>query len=62
MQAGGVGGAAGLGHAFLKGGVNSGRVGLIVGGIALAGGFVNDAADYLLVRRGKLETTIKDLG
>lgn len=61
-HAGVAGGAAGIGHAFLKGGGSSGRVGLIVGGIALAGGFVNDAADYLLVRRGRLETTIKDLG
>jgi hypothetical protein len=46
----------------LKGGGKSGRVGLIVGGIALAGGFVYDAADYMFSRRGKLETTIKDLG
>jgi hypothetical protein len=61
-HAGVAGGAAGVGHAFLKGGGGSGRVGLIVGGIAFAGGFVHDAADYLLVRRGKLETTIKDLG
>ena len=61
-HAGVAGGAAGIGHAFLKGGGKSGRVGLIVGGIALAGGFVYDAADYMFSRRGKLETTIKDLG
>lgn len=57
-----AGGVAGVGHAFLKGGGQSGRVGLIVGGLAFAGGFVHDTADYLLFRRGKLETTIKDLG
>jgi len=61
-HAGAAGGAAGIGHAFLKGGGGSARVGLIVGGIALAGGFIHDAADYLIFRRGKLETTIKDLG
>ncbi len=61
-HAGVAGGAAGLGHAFLKGGGGSGRVGLIVGGLAFAGGFVHDTADYLLFRRGRLETTIKDLG
>lgn len=61
-HAGAAGGSAGIGHAFLKGGGKSSRVGLIAGGIALAGGFVYDAADYLLSRRGKLETTIKDLG
>lgn len=61
-HAGVAGGAAGLGHAFLKGGGGSGRVGLIAGGIAFAGGLVHDTADYLLFRRGKLETTIKDLG
>jgi len=61
-QAGIAGGVAGGGHAFLKGAAGSGRVGLIVGGIALAGGLVHDAADYLISRRGKLDTTIKDLG
>lgn len=61
-HAGVAGGAAGLGHAFLKGGAGSARTGLIVGGIAFAGGLVHDTADYLLFRRGKLETTIKDLG
>lgn len=61
-HAGVAGGAAGLGHAFLKGGAGSARTGLIVGGIAFAGGLVHDTADYLLFRRGRLETTIKDLG
>jgi hypothetical protein len=61
-QAGAAGGAAGVGHAFLKGTANSGRVGLIVGGVAFAGGMLYDAADYYFSRRGKLETTIKDLG
>ncbi|MBA3857973.1 MAG: hypothetical protein C0507_13800 [Cyanobacteria bacterium PR.3.49] len=61
-QAGLAGGAAGVGFAFLKGAANSGKVGLIVGGVVLAGGLLHDAADYCFSRRGKLETTIKDLG
>ena len=60
-QAGLAGGAAG-GFAFLKSAAKSGKVGLIVGGVALAGGLLHDAADYYFSRRGKLETTIKDLG
>lgn len=61
-QAGLTGGAAGVGFAFLKGAAKSGRFGLIVGGVALAGGLLHDAADYYFLRRGKLDTTIKDLG
>ncbi|HEY9786909.1 MAG TPA: hypothetical protein V6D17_16075 [Candidatus Obscuribacterales bacterium] len=57
-----AGGAAALSSRSLRPSPGSIKVGLITGAAVLTASTIYGAADYLLTRRGKLETTIKDLG